>query len=124
MTAHHRQSPVDMAADLDLVREFRIPLPDSDVGGYAEIAVLREATGSDRWAITDGAVSGLRAWVDGRWQRVADIGREAAFHFDLDGAFAVVEDVAHLARQDLDAHVRAVAKLRRTLAPEGGAAGD
>lgn len=75
---------------LDLASEFRLPRAD----GLGVIAVVRAAVESDRFAVTDGYVSGLCAWVDGRWQTVWDIGREAAFCYGLDEALRVAAAVA------------------------------
>ncbi|WP_399142246.1 hypothetical protein Q3A86_33320 [Streptomyces sp. NBUA17] len=102
-----------IAAQLVLATEFRVPLYEG-LGGYGEIVVRRESTDSDRWAVTDGAVTGLRVWVDARgWQYVTDLGREKAFPFDLDEALFIAEEVARLHREQHDAQLKA--------AREGGA---
>lgn len=96
-----------MAAQLALASEFRVSLPEG-LGGYGELVVRRESTDSDRWAVTDGAVSGLRAWVepDG-WQYVAEVGRVEAFAYGLDEALALAEDVARIEQERHDARIRA-----------------
>ncbi|MEJ8654915.1 hypothetical protein WKI65_44465 [Streptomyces sp. MS1.AVA.3] len=80
-----------------LVSEFRVPVPDSGAGGYAEIVVRRERTDVDRWAVTDGALTGLRAWVAGEgWQYVSDVGRKVAYAHERDGALALALQVAEI----------------------------
>lgn len=94
-----------LAAQVTLAAEFRVPLPDG-LGGYGELVVRRESVGSDRWAVTDGAVSGLRAWLDpDGWQYVAEIGRTEAFAYGLDEALDMAEDVARLERERHDARI-------------------
>ncbi|MFK0239052.1 hypothetical protein [Streptomyces vinaceus] len=45
---------------LGLAYEFRVPIPDAGVGG--KVMVRRQPDGAgDRWAMTDGVFSGLRA---------------------------------------------------------------
>ncbi|MGW1587281.1 hypothetical protein [Streptomyces sp. NPDC002386] len=96
-----------LAAQLTLASEFRVPLPDG-LGGYGEIVVQRESTGSDRWAVTDGAVTGLRAWLyPAGWQYVSDVGRDVAFVHDLDDALELAEAVAKIERDAFDARIRA-----------------
>lgn len=96
-----------MAAQLALATEFRVPLPKG-LGGYGELVVQRESTGSDRWAVTDGAFVGLQAWVDGDgWKYVTDIGRAAAFVYSLDEALDMAEDVARIEQERHDARIRA-----------------
>ncbi|MGW7197506.1 hypothetical protein [Streptomyces chryseus] len=97
-----------LAAQVARAVEFRVPLPEGLGGGYGEVVVQRESAGSDRWAVTDGAVSGLRAWLDpDGWQYVAEVGRVEAFAYGLDEALDMAEDVARLERERLDARIRA-----------------
>jgi hypothetical protein len=97
-----------IAAQLTLASEFRVSLPDGLGGGYGELVVQRESTGSDRWAVTDGAVSGLRAWVyPAGWQYVSEVGRAVAFAHDLDDALELAEAVAKIERERLDARIAA-----------------
>lgn len=96
-----------IATQLTLASEFRVPLPDG-LGGDGEVVVRRESTGSDRWAVTDGAVSGLQAWVyPVGWQPVAEVGRDAAFAHSLDDALDLAEDVARIERGRFDARITA-----------------
>lgn len=96
-----------LAAQLTLASEFRVPLPDGLGGGYGEVVVQRESAGSDRWAVTDGAVSGLRAWRDpDGWQHVVEIGRREAFAYGLDEALDLADEVARIERERLDARIR------------------
>lgn len=44
---------------LELAQKFRVPVPDIRVGGYGAIVVQHDRAGTDRWAVTDGAVTGL-----------------------------------------------------------------
>ncbi|MFI1467604.1 hypothetical protein [Streptomyces wuyuanensis] len=97
-----------LAAQLALAVEFRVPLPEGLGGGYGEVVVQRESAGSDRWAVTDGAVSGLRAWRDpDGWQYVAEIGRREAFAYGLDEALDLADEVARIERERHDARIRA-----------------
>lgn len=96
-----------IAAQLTLASEFRVPLPEG-LGGYGEIVVQRESTGSDRWAVTNGASTGLQAWVyPVGWQHVARVGRDVAFAHDLDDALELAEAVAKIEGERLDARIRA-----------------
>ncbi|MFD7554201.1 hypothetical protein ACFV9E_06630 [Streptomyces sp. NPDC059835] len=82
-------------AQLDFATEFRVPVPVGSAGGYAEVVVRRDDQG-EMWAVSDGALTGLRAWVDGRWSYVSDIGRAAAFRWTREEAIAVAQEVAEL----------------------------
>lgn len=83
---------------LELAQEFRVPVPDIGVGGYGEIVVQRDRAGTDRWAVTDGAVTGLRTWTElaagADWQYVSDVGRQAAFRHTLGEALRLAKTVA------------------------------
>ncbi|MFE7111105.1 hypothetical protein ACFU98_43695 [Streptomyces sp. NPDC057575] len=80
---------------LELASEFRIPVPDTGAGGYAEIVVHRERGGTDRWAVTDGALTGRRAWVEGQgWQYISDVGLTAAYVYLRDEALLLALRVA------------------------------
>ncbi|BDH04859.1 hypothetical protein [Streptomyces seoulensis] len=86
-----------LTAQMALTSEFRVPLPAGVGGGYGEIVVRREAADSDRWAVTDGALTGLRAWRDpDGWQYVSEIGRAEAFVYSLDEALDIAEEVAEI----------------------------
>ncbi|MEV8124066.1 hypothetical protein AB0P07_08125 [Streptomyces sp. NPDC085944] len=95
-----------LAAQLALTVEFRVPLPEG-LGGYGEVVVKRESSASDRWAVTDGALVGLQAWADDRWQYVTDVGRAATFVYSLDDALDVAEHVARVEQEKHDARIRA-----------------
>lgn len=96
-----------LATRLTLATEFRVPLPEGLSGGYAELVVQRESSDSDRWAVTDGAATGLRAWVDPvGWQYVAEVGRALAYRYELDDALDFAEDVARIEQEQLDARIR------------------
>jgi hypothetical protein len=110
-----------IAAQLTLASEFRVPLPDG-LGGYGEVVVQRESTDSDRWAVTDGAAGGLRAWVyPAGWQRVSDVGRDVAFVHDLDDALELAEAVARIERDQFDARIRAHRAASEKCTREGDA---
>lgn len=97
-----------LATQLALAVEFRVPLPDGIGGGYGEVVVQREASDSDRWAVTDGAPVGLQAWLDGDgWKYVTDIGRSAAFVYGLDEALGLAEEVARIEGERHDARIAA-----------------
>ncbi|KAB7835485.1 hypothetical protein FRZ00_26670 [Streptomyces mobaraensis] len=71
---------------LAFAAEFRVPILDVGVGGYGE-EVVKRAPGGTRWAVTDGAFSGLRAWGDGEgWRYITDIGRAATYRHNRDQA--------------------------------------
>jgi hypothetical protein len=91
-----------------LATEFRVPIPKGLGGGYGEVVVQRDLIDPNRWGVTDGAVSGLRAWVepDG-WRYVADVGRAAAFTHTLDEALELASQVAVIERGWLDARIEA-----------------
>ncbi|MGW2742332.1 hypothetical protein [Streptomyces sp. NPDC001450] len=107
-----------LATHLTLASEYRVPLPDGLGGGYGELVVQRESAGSDRWAVTDGAVCGLRAWRDpDGWQYVAEIGWAEAFAYGLDEALDLADEVARIEQERLDARIReAREKSSRTAA--------
>lgn len=97
-----------IATRLALASEFRVPLPEGLGGGYGELVVLRKSAGSDRWAVTDGAAAGLRAWRDpDGWQYVAEVGRAEVFVYGLDQALDLAEEVAGIEQERLDARIRA-----------------
>lgn len=97
-----------IAAQLTLASEFRVPLPEGLGGGYGEVVVQRESAGSDRWAVTDGAVSGLQAYIDGAgWRHVSEVGRDEAYSYSLDEALDIAEYVARELREEHDARIRA-----------------
>ncbi|MFI0742410.1 hypothetical protein ACH4PU_30690 [Streptomyces sp. NPDC021100] len=89
---------VALRAQLSLASEFRVPLPDAGAGGYGEVVVKRQQDGpGDRWAVTDGADTGLRAWVDGEgWRHVTDIGRAVAFRHTREEALLLAHQVAEI----------------------------
>ncbi|MGA4844677.1 hypothetical protein [Streptomyces sp. G45] len=80
-----------------LVSEFRVPVPDHGAGGYAEVVVCRERIDVDRWAVTDGALTGLRAWVAGEgWKYVSDVGRKVAYAHGRSEALELARQVAEI----------------------------
>ncbi|MEU2834907.1 hypothetical protein ABZ667_40800 [Streptomyces lavendulae] len=95
---------------LGLAHEFRVPIPDVGVGGYGEVVVRRQPDGAgERWAVTDGAFSGLRAWGDGEgWRYVSDIGRTAAYRHSLEQALELAHQVAEIEAACYQAEVAAV----------------
>ncbi|OEV14070.1 hypothetical protein [Streptomyces nanshensis] len=99
-----RRVAVALEQQLALAREFRVPLPNQ-VGGYGEITVEKDP-GLRLWAVTDGALSGKRAWVDGDWQRLTDIGRPAAYTHPLDEALELAHQVAEFEGAAYEAQVR------------------
>lgn len=81
---------------LALAVEFRVPIPQGDVGGYGEVTVRRDPVG-DGWAVTDGAPVGLRAWIEGDgWRPVRDTGRAAAYSHTREDALALAHQVAEI----------------------------
>ncbi|MEV5204402.1 hypothetical protein [Streptomyces sp. NPDC053720] len=80
---------------LELASEFRIPVPGAGADGHAEIVVHRERGGTGRWAVTDGALTGRQAWVEGRgWQYISEVGRAAAYVHPRDRALLLALRVA------------------------------
>lgn len=111
-----------IATQLTLASEFRVPLPKGLGGGYGELVVRRESSGSDRWAVTDGAVCGLRAWRDpDGWQYVTEIGRAEAFAYGLDEALDLADEVARIEQERLDARIRAHREASEKSTREGDA---
>ncbi|MFD4904184.1 hypothetical protein [Kitasatospora purpeofusca] len=81
---------------LKLATEFRVPVPRGPVGGYGEVVVRRDDTGSG-WAVTDGALVGLRAWTEGEgWRPVGDTGRQAAYRHTREEALDLAHRVAEI----------------------------
>ncbi|MGW7444984.1 hypothetical protein [Kitasatospora sp. NPDC054795] len=81
---------------LALAVEFRVPIPQGPVGGYGEVVVRRDETGTG-WAVTDGALVGLRAWTEGEgWRLVRDIGRAAAYPHTREQALTLARRVAEI----------------------------
>ncbi|OEV14065.1 hypothetical protein [Streptomyces nanshensis] len=99
-----RSIAVALEQQLALAREFRVPLPNQ-VGGYGEITVEKDP-GLNLWAVTDGAFSGKRAWVDGFWQHLTDIGRTAAYTHPLDEALELAYQVAEFEGAVYETEVR------------------
>lgn len=96
---------------LELATEFRIPLPLGSAGGYGEV-VVRPDSVSDRWAVTNGAATGLQAWVAGEgWRRVSDVGPGAVYTLTREKAIILGYHVAEL---EGVLHQASVAATRRT----------
>ncbi|MFD0353630.1 hypothetical protein ACFVHW_07755 [Streptomyces sp. NPDC127110] len=95
---------------LGLAHEFRVPIPEAGVGGYGEVVVRRRPDGAgERWAVTDGAFSGLRAWVEGEgWRYVSDIGRAAAYRHSRESALELAHQVAEIEAACCQAEIAAV----------------
>ncbi|MFE7194033.1 hypothetical protein [Kitasatospora sp. NPDC057541] len=89
-------STLSSEEQLALAVEFRVPIPQGPVGGYGEVVVRRDETGTG-WAVTDGALVGLRAWIEGEgWRPVRDIGRAAAYPHTRDQALGLAHQVAEI----------------------------
>jgi hypothetical protein len=91
---HYKQAieeNVHLRKLLDLAQELYVTVP---IPPLSHVVVRRETAGVDRWAVTDGSVTGLEAWVDGRWQYVGNIGRTAAFRWQLEQALKVAGEAA------------------------------
>ncbi|GGR04454.1 hypothetical protein [Kitasatospora griseola] len=89
-----RNSTLSTEEQLALAVEFRVPIPHGPAGGHGEVVVRREATG-DGWAVTDGALTGVRAWIEGEgWRPVWDIGRAAAYQHNREQALTLAHKVA------------------------------
>ncbi|MFF2821369.1 hypothetical protein ACFVT9_38350 [Kitasatospora cineracea] len=85
---------------LDLAVEFRVPIPKTQGGRYREVVVRRDS-GSGAWAVTDGALIGLQAWIlNEGWRPVWDIGRAAAFCHTREGALTLALQVAEIEAAD------------------------
>ncbi|MFE2639391.1 hypothetical protein ACFXKF_32310 [Streptomyces scopuliridis] len=84
------------AQQLALASEFRVPIPQGSAGGCGEVVVKQDLTG-DAWGVTDGALTGLQAWIDGEgWRYVSDVGRAAAFRRTREEALLLAHQVAEL----------------------------
>lgn len=89
-------STMSAEQQLALAVEFRVPIPQGAVGGYGEVVVRRDQVG-DGWAVTDGAMVGLRAWIEGEgWRPVRDIGRATAYRHTREKALALAHQVAEI----------------------------
>ncbi|MCY0922362.1 hypothetical protein OS965_30095 [Streptomyces sp. H27-G5] len=96
-----------LVEQLALAAEFRGPLPQDKAGGYGEVVVRRDGLGT-LWAVTDGAFSGLRAWVDGEgWRHISDVGRVVAYRHSRDQALLLAHQVAELEAACFQAEVAA-----------------
>ncbi|MEV8324568.1 hypothetical protein [Kitasatospora sp. NPDC056731] len=89
--------------------QFRLPLTNT-VGGYGEVTIQRgESQYRDKWAVTDGAFTGLRAWTDpDGWQYISDIGRANAYRYTLEEAFEVGCRVVEIESACYEAEINAV----------------
>ncbi|MFD0405551.1 hypothetical protein [Kitasatospora sp. NPDC127116] len=107
-----------MPTATDMLRyatQFRLPLTNI-VGGYGEITIQRgEGEYRDKWAVTDGAFTGLRAWAepdgwtDGAgWQYIGDIGRANAYRYTLEEAFEVGHRAVEIESACCEAEVAAI----------------
>lgn len=76
-----------------LATELRVPLPNA-AGGYGEIVVQRLSLAADLWAVTDGANTKPRVWVDDDWRPLHDLGFTGAFRYTLAEALTVAHQVA------------------------------
>ncbi|MGW2865927.1 hypothetical protein [Streptomyces sp. NPDC001205] len=96
-----------LVQQLALATEFRVPLPQGNGGGYGEVVVQRDDVGT-LWAVTDGAFSGLRAWVDGEgWRHISDVGRAVAYQHTREAALFLAHQVAELEAACYQAEVAA-----------------
>ncbi|MFF9204337.1 hypothetical protein ACF1AE_21460 [Streptomyces sp. NPDC014986] len=98
----------NLAAHLEKIREFRIPLKNR-LGGYAELTVERgPGPYDDRWGVTDGATMGRRAWHAGAWHSISDLGPSLAYAWSMRAALSLAEEVAGIEGARLDREVRAI----------------
>ncbi|MFJ9771186.1 hypothetical protein ACIRVF_08075 [Kitasatospora sp. NPDC101157] len=103
------------SAILQYASQFRLPLTNT-VGGYGEITIQRgEDLYHDKWAVTDGAFSGCRAWTEADgwtagsgWQYISDIGRANAYRYTLQEAFEVARRVVEIESACSEAEVAAI----------------
>lgn len=103
---HYKQAVEESVALTDqllLATEFRIPCTN-ETGGYAEITVER-GMGPKLWAVTDGSFTGRRAWVNGGWQYLSDVGKVAAYRHTRKEALDLGRQVAAIEGAGIDAHV-------------------
>jgi hypothetical protein len=109
----------NLAARLNLVREFRIPVKNR-LGGYAELTVERgPGPYDDRWAVTDGAFTMKRAWHDGDWHVISNLGPALAYAHTMDGALTLGEEVAGIEGIRLDTEITTLQDERRSPRPGG-----
>ncbi|GLF98196.1 hypothetical protein [Streptomyces yaizuensis] len=98
-TVHSRPLPpgeLSAVQQLPLASEFRVPLPHGGAGGCAQIVVERDGVDGG-WAVTDGALSGLRTWVAGEgWRYIGDVGRVSGFRYTREEALGLAFRVAEL----------------------------
>ncbi|MER6253680.1 hypothetical protein ABT224_20220 [Streptomyces sp. NPDC001584] len=100
------QRAEELAAHLNLVREFRIPVQNK-LGGYAELTVERGPGPFDaRWAITDGATHSKKVWHLGSWYWLSAIGPDLAYRHTMQEALALGEQVAAFEGRTQDDEVR------------------
>ncbi|MFG3336918.1 hypothetical protein ACGFZZ_33485 [Streptomyces tendae] len=97
-----------LAARLEKVREFRIPLKNR-LGGYAELTIERgPGPDDDRWGLTDGATMGRRAWHDNTWRSINDLGPALAYAWPMNAALLLAEEVAEIEGARLDREMEAI----------------
>lgn len=89
-----------------LATEFHIPLTNA-VGGYGEVVVRRLRPGADRWTVTDAANTNAKAWIDGDWKPITDLGMDAAHPYSLDEALKTAHQVAEYEGATHEAWVKA-----------------
>lgn len=97
------------SAALAFATQFRLPLTNT-VGGYGEVTIERGAGDyRDLWAVTDGSLTELRAWVepDG-WRHITDVGWAVAYHHTLREAFALGRQVVEIESACLEAQINAL----------------
>jgi hypothetical protein len=87
---------LSLGEQLMFASEFRMPLPSGRPRGYQDIAVRRDPYGGSWWAVTDGAVSGLRAWMHDGWRRVSDVGMHAAYRHTRSEALTLGQQVTDI----------------------------
>ncbi|MFD9038798.1 hypothetical protein [Streptomyces bottropensis] len=105
--------PGELSAEeqLKIATEFRIPLPLGSAGGYGEV-VVRPDSISEKWAVTNGATTGLEAWVAGEgWRRVSDVGPSTVYTLTREKAIILGYQVAEI---EGVLHQAAVAATRRS----------
>lgn len=87
MTAHDPDYIAGLAAQLDLVAEFRVPCPGHPHGRLADLHVIKRTDGhGDGWAITDGRLGGEQAWTGQRWTYRTELSRDDIYRWTRDAA--------------------------------------
>lgn len=93
--AHDPAYVAELAQQLALATEFRIPCPGHPHGRLADLRVVKRDDGrGDTWAITDGPFGDAQVWTGRRWSPRSELARDDIYRWTRQQA---LEEAARIA---------------------------